>query len=242
MIMLKKKYNTQYGFTLIELMITILIIGLFISATIYGFNIAKQAQARALIQNITNYSTAIKRFQRTYNSLPGDYNNAYNTWPTKCVNSDCNGNANSLIEWSSTTDQVESLRAWQHLYLAGLISSSYLGTTTIAGQSIIGVNIPKSGWPYAGIELYVGATTFDGSTGNALQIAGFSNNSYASAPIMTTQDAWNLDKKIDDSFGGSGILRAFDQGSNTTCVGSDNLTYNFSITGVSCYLRYLLFP
>jgi hypothetical protein len=187
----------------------------------------------------------IDAFKEQYSSLPGDYANAYISFGLSCASSasECNGDGNGIVNWNNTTSDIESLRAWQHLYLANLFNNSFPGIASTAGQSEIGLNIPASSWPNAGIEFYIEATTQTGQTGNGIQVAGFTNSSWAhSANIMTPQDAWNIDKKIDDGIGQKGKILAFNTGLSSTCVGADNLTYNLTLKGQICYIRYLFYP
>jgi prepilin-type N-terminal cleavage/methylation domain-containing protein len=232
----KHKHN---GFTMVEVALVVIIMSLIIATFSYGNGLIEQSRLRSLINNMSNYSIAIKNFQQSYQALPGDYSAA--TANLGCGGL-CNGNGNGLIEWQNSTDTIESLRAWQHLYLARMITIPFPGVTTVSGQSMIGINIPNSGWPNAGIELFPLATTTSGATGSALQIAGFTAGNYAQAAIMTPTEAWALDNKLDDGIGGDGVIRAFDQGTSSTCVGTDNLSYNLSLNSISCYIRYLLFP
>lgn len=237
-------YNGRNGFTMIEVAIAILVAGILAALVSLGFDLVEDSRRRALIAEIVQYHQLVDRFQVQYNALPGDYANAFNVFGSSCAATaaDCNGNGDGIIDWSITNTRVESLHAWQHLFLADMISKSYPGVATVNGQSDIGVNVPKSAWPNSGFELYVGATSPTGQTGNGLQIAGATPSSWLSAPIMDPQQAWSIDKKIDDGIGQKGKLLAFGVGTVGSCVGVDNINYNLGIKGRVCYIRYLFNP
>ncbi|MBA8667911.1 type II secretion system protein [Holosporaceae bacterium 'Namur'] len=237
--------RNRKGFTLLETSIVLVIIALIFSLVTYAAGLIKQTQTKSLITELSQYQQIIEAFRTRYLALPGDFANAYYAFGDACASSasDCNGNSNGIIEGNSTVNDVEALRAWQHLYLAGFLSTAYPGIATVSGQSDIGVNIPPSAWPGAGIELNASATTQNGINGNAIQVAGFASSSAAkSANIMTPLDAWNIDSKIDDGIGKKGKILGFNSGAGTTCVGSDNLTYNLNLTTKVCYIKYLLYP
>ncbi len=237
--------NYKKGFTLLEMSMVLVVIALIFSLITYAGSLIKQSQAKSLIAELSQFQQMIQTFTTQYAALPGDFANAYNTFGSSCstIASECNGNSNGIIEWNNSTTNIESLRAWQHLNLAGLLSIGFPGTTSTSGESDIGVNIPASSWPGAGVELYVGAATQNGATGNAIQIAGFTASSSAnSANIMTPQDAWSIDMKIDDGIGQKGRILGFNTGTTTSCVGTDNLTYNLNVIQNICYIRYLLYP
>lgn len=232
-----QKYDQ--GLTLVETAVALLIIAIIFSLITYGQSLITQSHTRAVISEFNEVEQLIQAFNNQYNALPGDFDNASNTFGC----SSCDGNSNGIIEWTNTTNDIESLFAWEHLYYAKLYNHSYPGSATTAGQSDIGVNIPASSWPNAGIEMQVGATTSTGITGNGVQIAGFTASSWAKTPnIMTPHDAWSIDIKIDDGVGQSGRVLGFDVGTSTSCVGTDGMSYNLSYNQQVCYIRYLFFP
>jgi prepilin-type N-terminal cleavage/methylation domain-containing protein len=64
------------GFTLIELSIVLVIIGLIVGGVLVGQDLIKYAQIRATITQIEKLNTAVNTFQLKYNALPGDIPNA----------------------------------------------------------------------------------------------------------------------------------------------------------------------
>src|SRR5579883_2923623 len=60
------------GFTLIELSIVLVIIGLIVGGVLVGQDLIRAAQVRATISQIEKYNTAVNTFYGKYNALPGD--------------------------------------------------------------------------------------------------------------------------------------------------------------------------
>jgi len=60
------------GFTLIELSIVLVIIGLLVSGVLVGRDLIAAAELRSQISQIEGYNTAVRTFQLKYGGLPGD--------------------------------------------------------------------------------------------------------------------------------------------------------------------------
>ncbi len=67
---LATRYNS--AFTLIELSIVLVIIGLVVGGVLVGRDLIKAAEIRAQISQIEQFATAINTFKLKYNYLPGD--------------------------------------------------------------------------------------------------------------------------------------------------------------------------
>src|SRR3984885_3925644 len=64
--------QAQACFTLIELSIVLVIIGLIVGGVLVGQDLIKAAEIRATVSQIEKYNTAANTFQTKYNALPGD--------------------------------------------------------------------------------------------------------------------------------------------------------------------------
>ncbi|MDB2414343.1 type II secretion system GspH family protein [Rickettsiales bacterium] len=234
-----KKKNS--GFTLIELSIVIVIMGLILAGIFTGQDIIKQAKLRDIITDINKYSSALSAFNLEYNALPGDFNNATAFW-TSCTdnggkNSSCNGDGDRKIEWSESSTK-EGFRAWQHLSLAELIEGSYAGYANAAdsSQATIGVDVPASSYEDIGYSfdyLYeMNVMQIGSATPNAEDGTAWNTNKTGLYPL----DVETIDRKIDDGNGDSGIL--ISRGTNCDSSGVYAVTTESKVCAIDYKLQF----
>ena len=188
--MLIKPFNTKAnsGFTLIEMAIVLVIVGLVVSGIVLGRSVIRQSEINSAISDEQKYAQAALNFQQKYGALPGDFATATSYWtasttgcttyPTTAAVT-CNGDGNGQIGityGSSTPAEAEEVLFWQHLDLAQMIPGSYTassgaGTGTYAADHVIGQNCPASkvdgagfGVVWIGIVASGGGTTYPAST------------------------------------------------------------------------------
>lgn len=126
-----KRSMRSAGFTLIELSIVLVIIGLIVGGILVGRELIHTAQLRGVLTEIEKFETARMAFKLKYNCFPGDCASAINFGLGN------SGNGNDLIEaycYYSTSD--EPYLYWQHLAAAGLISGNFTGTLVQAEKPI----------------------------------------------------------------------------------------------------------
>ena len=180
------------GFSLVELSVTLVIIGIIVAAVISGAHLMQAAKNNKLISELAGYKEAVENFRLKYHAWPGDVPNATAFWPNTG-----NGNGNERIEG----DLTEKVRAWQHLSLSHMIAGNYSGVDAGTPDFEIDTNVPasivKGAYYMLGyIQLY-NATL--GRTGNALQLVTTENNASPTGAAITAADARIIDKKLDDS-------------------------------------------
>ncbi len=158
------------GFTLIELSIVLVIIGLIVGGVIVGREMIRQSELRSVLTDIENLKTAFTTFRLKYDCIAGDCINAESQFGTDSLGcpvgggtGTCNGNNDAKIDWA-----LESFRAWQQLQLAGLIKGKFTGIsdeTTTYGHSVVGQNVPASRIPRMGYQILYSFYTGDNNAG-----------------------------------------------------------------------------
>src|SRR6202790_4507951 len=69
---IKETRKRESGFTLIELSIVLVIIGLIVGGILVGQDLVKAAEIRATVAQIEKYNSAVNTFRTKYNAIPGD--------------------------------------------------------------------------------------------------------------------------------------------------------------------------
>ena len=116
----------QAGFTLIEIAIVLVIIGLLLGGVLKGQELITSARVRNLISQQDGVKAAYFGFLDRFRALPGDYGLA----TTNIANATANGNANGQIEFAAAAcaapcQAAEYIVVWEHLSRAGFINGSY---------------------------------------------------------------------------------------------------------------------
>jgi hypothetical protein len=132
----------QYGLTLIETGLVLVIVGLLLGVMLKGQELLNIARMRSLIAFNDGIRTAYFGFRDRYHSLPGDYSGASANIPN-CGSCE-NGNSDGQILLAGGPD--ESTAAWEHLSKAGFITGSY---TYRAGDPVGVANTPVN--PYGSL-------------------------------------------------------------------------------------------
>ncbi|GAA5179155.1 hypothetical protein GCM10025771_20470 [Niveibacterium umoris] len=103
----------QAGFTLVEMAIVLVIIGLLLGGVLKGQELIESAKVKNIAQDMRAISVAVLTYQDKYRALPGDDKSASARWSGACAKGDGNG----LID---NTDEIEC--AWDHLRRANLLT------------------------------------------------------------------------------------------------------------------------
>jgi len=146
----------QSGFTLIEIAIVLVIIGLLLGGILKGQELINSARVKNLATDFRNIPLFIYGYQDKFKSLPGDDSAAVAHVGTTSVTPGA-GDGDGIIEgnWDSgnATPTIETYLFWQHVRLAGLAPGSTTLTATDyqprnAAGGIIGI---QSAAPFTGM-------------------------------------------------------------------------------------------
>lgn len=140
------KYNKspghQSGFTLVELAIVLVIIGLILAAVLKGQEMILNGKVKNIVNDLRGVSTAYYAYQDRYKAIPGDDSAAVNHF-TGGVNGGGNGTVIGLFTASGTAlaagDTAESEKFWQHTRLSGFMTGSGSNPPTNALGGLLGV-------------------------------------------------------------------------------------------------------
>src|SRR5213592_2378180 len=75
-----RKRSTEMGFTLVEIAIVLVIIGLLLGGILKGQEMITQAKIKNVIADMSGVSAAMYGYQDRYKALPGDDKNANGRW------------------------------------------------------------------------------------------------------------------------------------------------------------------
>ncbi len=124
----------QTGFTLVEIAIVLVIIGLLLGGVLKGQELINSAKVKNFAQDFRNVPLFIYGFQDKYKALPGDDSNvATHVTGSTAASTPANLQGNGVIDgyWNTSTLTDESMLFWQHVRLAGLAT----GSTIVANNN-----------------------------------------------------------------------------------------------------------
>lgn len=116
--------RNQSGFTLIEIAIVLVIIGLLLGGVLKGQELINSAKVKNLAADFKNVPLYIYGYQDKFKALPGDDTLAATHVSGVVATTPSGTTGNGLIngEWNSNTQTHESILFWQHVRLAGLVA------------------------------------------------------------------------------------------------------------------------
>jgi prepilin-type N-terminal cleavage/methylation domain-containing protein len=115
----------QRGFTLIEIAIVLVIIGLLLGGVLKGQELITSARVRNLISQQDGIKAAYFGFLDRFRALPGDYTQASINIANVAATSNGNGNGQITVSGVSGATIDEHVAVWEHLSKAGFINGSY---------------------------------------------------------------------------------------------------------------------
>jgi prepilin-type N-terminal cleavage/methylation domain-containing protein len=129
----------QTGFTLVEIAIVLVIIGLLLGGILKGQEMITQAKIKNVIADFSGVSAAYHGYQDRYRAIPGDDPNAASRWTVAPAATSGSGNGVLAGAYNSATVTDESRLWWDHLRRAGFISGNNTQQPFNALNGFIGV-------------------------------------------------------------------------------------------------------
>ena len=181
------KRQTQKGFTLVEIAIVLVIIGLLLGGILKGQEMITQAKIKNVVADFSGISAAYYGYQDRYRAIPGDDLNAATRWSGATA-----GNGNGVVAGTynaaCATATDESCQWWDHLRRAGFVAGS--GKTQ----------------PFNAVTGLIGVQTGDGAGTPAPVLGGFGGLIVCSAGLPD-KIAIAVDTQMDDGNIAAGTVR-----------------------------------
>lgn len=206
--------NQQGGFTLVEIAIVLVIIGLLLGGVLKGQELINQAKIKNVSNDLNGLTVAIYGYQDRYRRLPGD-DPGQSRWSVGGT-ALTNGDGNNVLSgtYSSTTDTDETRKFWLNLRLSGFIAGD---TSSIANGSTQPINA-------AGGVL--------GVSSGGLGLTG----TIVCSGSLPAKIAQALDSQMDDGNATTGSVRALLETSPPTTLTTNAPTVNYVDNGSNVYV------
>jgi prepilin-type N-terminal cleavage/methylation domain-containing protein len=210
--------NNQAGFTLVEIAIVLVIIGLLLGGILKGQEMITQAKIKNVINDFNGVTAAVNSYQDRYRALPGDDATAATRWASQGAVS---GNGNGVLAGlynnvpagtPATTD--ESNLFWWHLRLGGFVPGA------VTAGLAAGLQPPNATNGIIGVQ----------STG-----LGFTSNIVCSSNLPD-KIAIAVDTQMDDGTPAAGEIRGGLQATPTPAITALTSVSSYAETGTNQYL------
>ncbi len=231
------------AFSLIELSIVLIIIGLLIAGVTGGASLIKSSELRAVMNEARGFQTAVNAFYTQFDALPGDY-------ATAIGSNTAAGDADGYIEFHNGT-RSESANAWNMLKntggIDGISTAALTADVTFKSDgtgSAPASKIKGAGWifshdtnssasPGDNVVILTGGSITAASS--ATDIDSSSSTSALVKIALVPADALSIDSKLDDGVANTGKIKAVNP-TSSTCSSAG--TYTTTTTTKQCALSF----
>ena len=208
----------QHGFTLVEIAIVLVIIGLLLGGILKGQEMITQAKTKNVIADFSGISTAYHSYQDRYRATPGDDGGAATRWAAAPAAISGNGNGSVTGAYNAdcaAASPPESCQWWDHLRRAGVIAGNGAIQPTNTAGGMIGVQAGDT----------AGGAALGGLTGLILCSAN-----------LPDKIALAVDTQIDNGLSATGSVRAtLNTASNPPVDNTTTAAASYAETGNNVY-------
>ena len=229
---IQKNVRGQAGFTLVELAIVMIIIGLLIAGVLKGQALIENAKVTATVAQVKGIDAATTTFHDMYAGLPGDITTPTTRLPN-CAAAPCSqaGNGDGVLAvapGAAITTASENVTYFSQLAAAGLLTGiNNVGNTLGWGYDLPAAKI-NGGWDVGStpgnVGLTLAAEPAAATRGGLYLVLQLTAGAVASAAnqVISTNDLARIDTKMDDGVATSGDVFPF--GTVATCwIGASGL-------------------
>ena len=184
--------RTQKGFTLIEIAIVLVIIGLLIGGVLQGQALISSAKTNGVIKKLQSLQAAYYSFQDKYGAVPGDMSNASSVVSTSATDCSTNCDNGRIDGWQNASMALNNLSA------AGLYSGSFAATESTSAPTV--TDAPDNAY---GGAMFMRRWNRVATTGSRQFHTAVWTGANMPASVLA-----EIDRKIDDGLPQTGTFRA----------------------------------
>jgi prepilin-type N-terminal cleavage/methylation domain-containing protein len=213
----KQQQTHKAGFTLVELAIVLVIIGLIIGGVLVGQDMIKSAEIRSTISQWERYNAALNTFRDKFGGYPGDLRNAVNFGfndRTSGTAGATTGDGNSLLEDCAVAPGplvgCENAAFFEDLAIADIIPEDATAVAALLTANHVAAGPVAGTFPEAAIGGGSFWSVYSANGRNQYHLSGFDIANVGPDLLDTISPivAFNLDQKMDDAVANTGIVVA----------------------------------